>query len=428
MPAGRVSLVRSNHHRGVVTDKGDAVDSAPVQDWSTDYDIFDHGYVTDPFGIWAEMRAQCPVARTDRWGGSWMPVTYEDVTAIARDIERFPSSKGVAVMPPISDTDPDKAPPPLLANGLPPISADPPVHTWTRRLILPSMSPRKVEEYEVMTRELCRKLIDGFVATGSADAAADYAQQIPVRVIAHLLGIPPEMSDTFTGWVRDVLEFAYDVDRRRNGVIAIATYLREQIEDRRRHPKDDLLTELVHTEVDGQVVDESYVLGMAALLLIAGIDTTWSAIGSSLWHLATHPEDRRRLVAEPDLMPTAIEELLRAYAPVTMARVLDQEVEYKGCPMHAGDRVLMNFPAANRDPAVFDDPDRVILDRQHNRHVAFGAGIHRCAGSNLARMELRVALEEWLARIPEFELEDPELVTWAGGQVRGPRNIPVVFD
>jgi cytochrome P450 len=162
-------------------------------------------------------------------------------------------------------------------------------------------------------------------------------------------------------------------------------------------------------------------------LLIAGIDTTWSAIGSSIWHLATHAEDRRRLVAEPELMPTAIEEFLRAYSPVTMARRLPVDTEYRGCLMKAGERVLMNFPGANRDPEVFEDADRVILDRQHNRHVAFGVGIHRCAGSNLARMELRVAIEEWLARIPEFEVEDPAKVTWAGGQVRGPRNVPVVF-
>jgi cytochrome P450 len=401
------------------------VDRAPVQDWTADYDIFDLGYVNDPYGIWAEMRAQCPIARTDRWGGSWMPVTYEQVTAMARDIDSFPSGNGVAVVPPLQQEDGQA---PLLANGLPPISADPPVHTWSRRLILPSMAPRRVEEYEVMTRELCRHLLDGFADAGRADAAADYAQQIPVRVIAHLLGIPPEMSDTFTGWVRDVLEFAYDADRRRGGIVAIATYLREQIADRRQNPKGDLLTELVHTEIAGEPVDESYIIGIAALLLIAGIDTTWSAIGSSLWHLASHPDDRRRLVAEPELLPTAVEEFLRAYSPVTMARVLDHDVEYHGCPMKSGDRILMNFPAANRDPSVFDNPDEVVIDRQHNRHVAFGAGIHRCAGSNLARMELRVAIEEWLARIPEFELEDPQLVTWAGGQVRGPRNIPVVFD
>jgi cytochrome P450 len=126
-------------------------------------------------------------------------------------------------------------------------------------------------------------------------------------------------------------------------------------------------------------------------------------------------------------MGTAVEELLRAYAPVTMARVVTEDIEYEGCPMKAGDKVLMNFPAANRDPEAFEQPDVVQLDRAHNRHVAFGSGIHRCAGSNLARMELHVALEEWMARIPEFTLAEGQEVTWAGGQVRGPRILPVVF-
>jgi hypothetical protein len=132
-------------------------------------------------------------------------------------------------------------------------------------------------------------------------------------------------------------------------------------------------------------------------------------------------------VAEPEIMVFAIEELLRAYSPVTMARLVTEDVEFQGCPMHAGDKVLLSFPAANRDPEVFPDADKVIIDREQNRHVAFGVGIHRCAGSNLARMELRVAVEEWLAQIPEFHLEDGGEVTWAGGQVRGPRTVPVVF-
>ena len=126
-------------------------------------------------------------------------------------------------------------------------------------------------------------------------------------------------------------------------------------------------------------------------------------------------------------MNLAIEELLRAYSPVTMARIVTGEVEFQGCPMHAGAKGLLNFPAANRDPDAFERPDEVILDRAHNRHVAFGSGIHRCAGSNLARMELRVAIEEWLKRIPDFRLADDADVTWAGGQVRGPRSLPVVF-
>ncbi len=244
-------------------------------------------------------------------------------------------------------------------------------------------------------------------------------------MIGHILGVPEEMSATFTEWVRDVLEFAHDLERRRAGIGHIIHYLHEAIEARRAEPQDDFITELLNSEHDGEPIGIPVVMGMCALLLIAGIDTTWSSIGSTMWHLATHPDDRRRLVTEPDLMPTAIEEFLRAYAPVTMARRLVEDKEYEGCPMKAGERILMNFPAANRDPEVFPDADEVILDRRQNRHLAFGAGIHRCAGSNLARMELRVAVEEWLAQIPEFGLIDPGLVTWAGGQVRGPRSIPV---
>jgi cytochrome P450 len=278
-----------------------------------------------------------------------------------------------------------------------------------------------------MTRDLCVGLVDGLVGAGSADAAREYAQQIPVRVIASILGVPTALSDTFTGWVRDVLEFADDPDRRARGIHGLITFFVDEVARRQTEPGDDLLSDLLHTEVEGQPVDQRVVLGVAALVLIAGVDTTWSAIGSSLWHLATHPNDRRRLATDPEAMPLAIEELLRAYSPVTMARVVTEDIEFGGCPMRAGDKVLMNFPAANRDPEAFEDPGRVMLDRQLNRHVAFGSGIHRCAGSNLARMELRVALESWLARIPEFELADGAEVTWAGGQVRGPRQLPVVF-
>lgn len=397
----------------------------PVTDWARDYDIFHPDYVGDPFLIWDDLRANCPVAHTERWGGSWLPTTYADVMAISHDIGHF-SSIDVGVMPPADDAE-EKPPSAGGIPVLPPISVDPPVHTWTRRLMLPWFSHRRVEELEVITRDLCRGLVDGFVADGRADAAADYAQQIPVRIISMVLGVPEDMSDTFTGWVRDVLEFAHDERRREAGAEAVGLYLYEQVQRRKTEPGDDLISELVHTEHEGELLSDEIVLGIAALTLIAGVDTTWSAIGSSLWHLATHEADRRRLVAEPDLMPTAVEELLRAYSPVTMARVVTEDVEFQGCPMHAGDKVLLNFPAANRDPAAFERADEVVLDRQINRHLAFGAGIHRCAGSNLARMEVRVAIEEWLRQIPEFSVAEGAEVTWAGGQVRGPRSVPVVF-
>jgi cytochrome P450 len=393
----------------------------PVGDWTLDFDVLDESYVLDPFPRWDELRQVCPIAHTDRRGSAWLPTTYADVTAMAKDIDHF-SSANTSVIDSV-----DEPETPILTYGLPPITSDPPLHTWTRRLLLPWFSHTRVGSYEPMTRSLCGSLIDGHLDAGRADAAADYAQQIPVRVIGSILGIPEELADTFTGWVRDALEFADDAERVQRGMFGIGYYLWDRINERRDADGDDLLTYLLHAEVDGGSVDDMIVLGMAILTMIAGIDTTWSAIGSSLWHLATNDLDRERLVAEPALMATAVEELLRAYSPVTMARVVTEDVEFNDCPMKQGDKLLLNFPAANRDPAVFDRADEVLFDRQENRHVAFGSGIHRCAGSNLARMELRVALEEWLARVPVFHLAEGAEVLWAGGQVRGPRQLEVVF-
>ncbi len=402
--------------------KTDAMANEPVTDWTTDYDILDPEYVVNPYPVWDDLRDTCPIAHSDRWGGSWMPTRYADVFAVAHDVEHF-SSRDIGVL----TFSPEDRPPGDIELPLPPIDADGDHHTATRRLLLPWFSHARVASYEPMTRELCGRLIDDFIATGRGDAAADYAQQIPVRVIAHVLGVPGDLADQFTGWVRDVIEFAHDEVRSKRGFDGIVGFLLQQLADRREDPQDDLISALLQSEIDGEPVPDHVVMGMAALTLLAGVDTTWSGIGSALWHLATHPADTQRLVAEPDLLPMAIEELLRAYSPVTMARVATDDVEVQGCPIKAGDKVLLNFPAANRDPEMFERPDEVILDRALNRHVAFGAGIHRCAGANLARMELRVAIEEWLRRIPEFQLEPNTEVVWAGGQVRGPRTGPVVF-
>jgi cytochrome P450 len=205
----------------------------------------------------------------------------------------------------------------------------------------------------------------------------------------------------------------------------LSAYLHEVIEQHRVEPRDDLVDFLLSARIDGEPLEDDHIVGTVALLLIAGIDTTWSAIGATLWHLAQHPEHRRRLLDEPDLLPTAIEEFLRAYAPVTMARKVAKDVELGGRLLSTDDWVLLPFPAANRDPDVFERADEVVLDRERNRHAAFGLGIHRCLGSNLARMELTVAVQEWLSRVPDFELADPDAVRWSTGQVRGPRTVPV---
>ncbi len=400
----------------------------PVEDWTTDYDIFDTEYISDPYPIWADLRDECPIAHTDRWGGSWLPTRYEDVVALARMVPELSSADPIVVRPPEAATE-------ILPGGayhtvnVPPISADPPVHTWSRRLILPAFSPKATADHEPATRELCNELIDGFIDRGEVDGAVEYAQQIPPRVIANLLGINPDDADQFVDWVRGTLELGLSNPAIREQYRGkIADFFAAEIRDRQENPRDDLISQLLDAEVDGHKVSAEHVQGTCNLMLVAGIDTTWSSIGSALWHLAGHPEDRRRLVAEPELLPTAIEELLRAYSPVTMARVVSQEgVEYGGCPFPYGDKILMNFPGANRDPDVFEDPNDVKIDRERNRHIAFGVGIHRCAGSNLARMEMLVSIGEFLKRIPEFELADPSAVTWAGGQVRGPRILPIKF-
>ena len=398
--------------------------SSPT-DWIADYDIFDPAFVRDPYPTMSEIReSQCPIAHTERWGGSWMPTRYDDIVAVAQEHDIFTSRNIIVVPPPTGQVEG-----PYAGVAAPPITSDPPEHHWHRRTILPTFAPQAVAKYEDGTRALCHQLIDGFIDAGQADAATDYAQQIPVRVIATMLGVPLEMADEFTSWVRGVLEIGLtDPKVRLENRMKILGFFRAQLDDRKANPREnDLITDLLNTRVDGELVSEDYVMGVCNLMLVAGIDTTWSAIGSSLWHLAQNPDHRRQLREQPDVWPMAIEELLRAYSPVTMARIVDHDTEFQGCPMHAGDRVLMSFPSANRDPRQFESPDDVILDREHNRHVAFGAGIHRCAGSNLARLELRVALQTWMERIPEFELIEPEAVTWAGGQVRGPRRCLVRF-
>ncbi len=258
------------------------------------------------------------------------------------------------------------------------------------------------------------------------DAAQDYAKYIPMRVIGDMLGFPSRTTALFAQFVEDVLGTVdLPPEERGERMRPLFDYLYDQVREHVDNPRDDLTTHLINAELYGQKLGPEHVVGTIVLLLIAGIDTTWSAIGASLWHLAGHRADRERLVASPDALPTAMEEFLRAYAPVTMARLVKEDMHFGDVDMKAEDWILLSFPAANRDPAHFDQADQVKIDREVNRHAAFGLGIHRCLGSHLARMELRVALEVWLSRIPEFTLADPSAVTWSVGQIRGPRTLPL---
>jgi hypothetical protein len=393
--------------------------TGPVADWATDFSHFEPEWSADPYRIQDDLRQRCPIAHTDRFGGGWLPVRYDDVAGVAYDTENF-SSRSIIMgnfRPPR-----DIAP----IGGSPPISSDPPFHHDARKLLLPAFTKKVVSRQEPSTTAFCHTLIDSFESQDVVDAARDYAQHIPIRVIADMLGFPPQDGPQFRQFVENTLEGVnLPPEERITKMQSLFDYLLDQVHDHLASPRDDLTTFLINAELYGQKLTADHVVGAMALLLIAGIDTTWSAIGSSLWHLARTPADLTRLVAEPGLLPTAVEEFLRAYAPVTMARLVKHDMQWRGVDMKADDWILLSFPAANRDPAQFDRAGEVVIDREDNRHAAFGLGIHRCLGSHLARMELRVALEVWLERIPQFSLADAGAVTWSAGQIRGPRALPL---
>ena len=393
----------------------------PVEDFATDFDHTDEAWVADPYPIMEDLRERCPVAHSDRYGGLWAPMTYEAVSAIANDTEHFTSRTVV-----IHNGRPGDEAPPAPIGVAPPISSDPPFHEIARRLLLPAFAPRPIAALEGFTRELCNRLLDEIDDAEFVDASVEYAEHIPVGLIAKLCGLPPEDGDLFRSFVKIVLE-AVDLpaEERITAFQPVEDYVVAVIQERKANPGDDLISYLLDAEIMGNKLSDEHVFGSIVLLIVAGIDTTWSAIGSSIWHLAHNPDDLARLVAHPELLPSAVEEFLRAYAPVSMARLVKDDFEFQGCPMKKDDWIFLSFPAANRDPKAFDNADEVLIDREINRHSAFGLGIHRCLGSNLARMEMTIALEEWLKRYSKFELNASDPTTFSQGQVRGPRRLPV---
>lgn len=391
----------------------------PVSDFATDWDFNDPSWVNDPFPIWDDLRERCPVAHSTRFNeGAWLPLRYDDVVAIANDTETFSNvhhgiRRGGTV---------DR-------GYFPPINSDPPEHLEIRRTLLPFFAPRRVEQWREHIAADCEERVRVIVERGHGDAAVEYSQHIPVGAIAAILGIDAADGEQFRTWVRQILQIGLDdATAMQRGVAEIRDYMAQAMTERRKSPGNDLISHLVTTEMEGAPLPDHLIERMLVLQLVAGIDTTWSSIGAALWHLAVHDDDRRRLVAEPELLPTAIEELLRAYAPVNVARRVTADAEVNGVTMHQGDHLMMAFPIACRDPQKFDRADEVVLDRAENRHVAFGSGIHRCLGSNLARLEMELALETWLRHIPEYSIAPGADVSWSTGQIRGPRSIPIVVD
>jgi hypothetical protein len=404
------------------------VSQCPIdaQKWLEHFDHLDPAFENNPLPVLRELQDRCPVARSDRYDGFWVVTRYEDVDSVIHDPEHFSSRIVMIPRDLLVGFDGD-------AFSAPPLTADPPFHSKFRRALLPGFAPGQIKAWEPITQDIARRLLEGLAGQEAFDAAVEYAQNIPIGVMARIMGVDESHRDTFTRWVHDLFDAGPGrIDNAAMAMIEMYQYLYEKIEERRARPTEDLITFLMQNEVDGELPDDNDLLGSLVILLLAGIDTTWSALGASLHHLAAHSEDRHRLIAamddpESDLWSTAIEEFLRMSSPVAIARIVARDVEVSGQQLKEGDLVFVSYLGANHDPRVFERPEEVIIDRKDNRHVAFGLGIHRCLGSSLARMEMRVALQAFLRQFPDFEVPEGAVVNYTGGQVRGPRTLPIVI-
>jgi len=389
----------------------------PVTDWSTDFDPFDPQLTSDPYPIYEDLRSRCPVAHSDRYNGITVLTKYADISQAVHDPETFSSERIV-----INDL-------PTHQPGLvlPPINMDPPDQTDWRRLLLPFFSPRAVEAWRPQITEICGDLLEGLKGRTEFDAAVEYAQELPGEITVRMLGVESEQAPLFRSWLHDLLEIGpTDVAVAAKTTGLMLDYLGKLLDRRRHEPgAGDMASYLLTQTIDGEPIPHDEMARILFLILIAGIDTTWSAIGFVLLHLATHDQDRRRLAQDRSLIPTAVEEALRMYSPVFVARVTKADTEIGQCPVGAGQWALLAFASANRDPDMFEQADEFIIDRKANRHSAFGLGVHRCLGSNLARVEMQIAIEMWMEAFPEFTLADPHSVTYSTGHVRGPRRVPI---
>lgn len=353
-------------------------------------------------------------------GGFWMLTRYDEVREAYQTPEIF-SSDSVTVL--------DANPPYTFI----PTHMKAPDHQKYRRLLNPRFAPATVASIEPSTREWCREVVGAFAGRGSCDAVTEFAGLFPTGVFLNILGLPFSDAPQLLDWVTAVFAGMTDPELQGGMVAAmggISVYFAELLAERRARPRDpetDFMTFLITGEVDGRPLTDEEIGNICLVLVLAGLDTVKSQISYTLWHLATHPEDQQLLRDRPELVPTAVEEMLRAYAVVMDGRKVAEDVDFHGCPMKKGDMVMLTLPSATRDETVFPDATRVELDREHNNHVAFAAGPHRCLGAHLARQELAVAIQEWHRLVPTYSVAEGVELTAHGGQL-GLDSLPLVWE
>ena len=373
----------------------------------------------DPHPTYHELLETCPVARGHYGDHPSVVISrYSDVQWAFRHPEVFSSSGGTVGV----------GQQPLI-----PLEVDPPRHTAYRRFLNPRFVPREIDKLEPDIRRLVLQLLDSIAEGEGCDFHEEFATPLPSGIFLALMGLPTEDLPQFLQWRDDTIrpdvppgDFEAAERVRKQTAAAVNEYFREAIAERRKDPNSTLLSDVVESTVDGEPLSEVELLGICHLLFLGGLDTVTATLDCMVAFLAEHPAERARLTADPDGIPSAVEELLRWSTPVQVVpRMVAQEVEMGGVTLEPGDRVTLVLGAANCDPDAFESG--WDLARSPNRHVAFGAGNHLCLGAHLARLELRVALEEFHRRIPNYRIADGAELLFSPG-IRQTQSLPLVFE
>jgi cytochrome P450 len=393
-----------------------------TDDWCRDH--FDHlsqGLAQQFHAVMGTMRSQCPVAHSDRHGGFWVVSRYEDVFRVAQDWETFSSAHGLSV--------------PVGAYRVPniPVEFDPPLQRAYKRAINPHVTPAKIASWEGSTRALVARTVDEFVEAGQCEFMEDFAHPFPAFAFFDAALDAPRGEVDHVATLASVSAHPYDPTAAASWA-ALAEWIGALIERRRaeraggRPERGDLVDGILGADVDGRPMTDAEIIGSLQLLILGGLHTTTGALGMMVHRFCREPDIPELLRAHPELIPTAIEELLRLDAPmVAIARTATRDTELAGQHIAAGDKVMIYWASANRDGAVFDHPDEFELDRSSNRHLAFGVGPHRCAGSNIARLNLCVAVEEIVTRLRDLRLATDEEIEYHATVNRGPVSLPITF-
>jgi cytochrome P450 len=350
-----------------------------------------------------------PYHRSTYVQGFWVLTSLDSIREAMQRTDVFSNSA-------VGATEPD---PPYLWI---PEMLDPPYHTKWRQLLAPHFSPGKMAQMEDGVRQRAIDIIEMLAPKGRCEFIEEFAMVYPTQIFLGLMGLPIEEAPQFMEWEYWILNGTPEEDPDRSKAYGamndVMAYFAQLIEERRKDPRDDLVSAAAQWMIDGQEIPADEVLSMCLLVFMAGLDTVSAQLSWNFYHLATYPQDRQLLLDNPAIIPDAMEEFLRFYTIVRPSRKVMQDIEFHGCPMKAGDMAHVPLAAACRDPEGFEDPKSVILDRRPNNHIAFGAGPHRCIGSHLARRELRIATEEWHKRIPNYRIENPdELIAHSGAEI-----------